>query len=119
MDRGEEDVSTEGGALPGALNPRERPPPGAGSLILLPPAQAAAPHLSVPPPRHSGGQMIPTCCTSSPRGVTSPLLVRSHDRFGMHDKLPQSDALRGDLVIRDTASSFGICRCTAGLLPGA
>ena len=62
--------------------------------------------------------MIPTCCTSSPRGVTSPLLVRSHDRFGMRDKLPQSDALRGDLVIRDTASSFGICRCTAGLLPG-
>ena len=42
MDRGEEAVSTEGGALPVALNP-QRPPPGAGSLILLPSAQAAAP----------------------------------------------------------------------------
>lgn len=67
------------------------------------------PPLSVPPPLHSLGQMSPTCCTSSPRGVTSPLLVRSRDWFGMRDKLPQSDALRGDLVIQHTTSSFGIC----------
>ena len=30
----------------------------------------------------------------------------------------QSDALRGNLVIQDTTSSFGICWWTAGLLPG-